>query len=158
MELHGIQCAVGTLIAVRMYEKIRQMTPDREKALEHVRQFDLDAWDKKLRKFLGNGADCMIVLEEKEHKYSVTKHRERLEVILQNWEKLIGIMDEELPSSRKIEGILEQIGAPKFMEDIGLSSTILPDTFRATRDIRDKYVLSRLAWDLGVTDELTRGF
>ena len=27
-------------------------------------------------------------------------------------------------------------------------------SFRATKDIRDKYVLSRLAWDLGVLDEL----
>ena len=27
-------------------------------------------------------------------------------------------------------------------------------TFRATKDIRDKYVLSRLAWDLGVLEEL----
>ena len=30
-------------------------------------------------------------------------------------------------------------------------------TFRATKDIRDKYVLSRLAWDLGVLDEMCEG-
>ena len=30
----------------------------------------------------------------------------------------------------------------------------LPMTFRATKDLRDKYVLSRLCWDLGVPDEL----
>ena len=34
------------------------------------------------------------------------------------------------------------------------SKEILPFTFGATRDIRDKYVLSRLAFDLGVTDIL----
>lgn len=28
------------------------------------------------------------------------------------------------------------------------------ETFKATKDIRDKYVLSRLAWDQGVLDEL----
>ena len=26
--------------------------------------------------------------------------------------------------------------------------------FRATKDIRDKYVLSRLLWDLGILDEM----
>jgi hypothetical protein len=31
---------------------------------------------------------------------------------------------------------------------------MLPVIFRATKDIRDKYVLSRLAWDLGVLDEI----
>jgi hypothetical protein len=35
-----------------------------------------------------------------------------------------------------------------------LTSEDAKTTFKATEDIRDKYVLSRLAWDLGVTEEL----
>jgi hypothetical protein len=34
--------------------------------------------------------------------------------------------------------------------EAGLESMI----FRATKDIRDKYVLSRLLWDLGILDEM----
>jgi hypothetical protein len=30
-------------------------------------------------------------------------------------------------------------------------------TFKATKDIRDKYILSRLAFDLGTLDELADG-
>ena len=40
------------------------------------------------------------------------------------------------------------------MEEIGISSEILPMTFKASKDIRDKYVLSRLTWDLGIIDEI----
>jgi len=40
---------------------------------------------------------------------------------------------------------------------LGVDPVTLPETFRATKDIRDKYVLSRLAWDLGVLDELVVG-
>jgi len=31
---------------------------------------------------------------------------------------------------------------------------ILPKTFKSAKDIRDKYVLPRLCWDLGIIDEI----
>ena len=37
---------------------------------------------------------------------------------------------------------------------IGVPDTELSMIFRCTKDIRDKYVLSRLAWDLGILEEL----
>ena len=54
------------------------------------------------------------------------------------------------------EKILDDIEAPKTPEEIGLGDTSLELTFKATKDIRDKYVLSRLAWDLGVIEELCK--
>ena len=36
----------------------------------------------------------------------------------------------------------------------GIFPDSLPVTFKATKDIRDKYVLSRLAFDLGVLEEM----
>ena len=50
--------------------------------------------------------------------------------------------------------MLQHIGAPCTPEEIGMDPASLPVIFRATKDIRDKYVLSRLAWDLGVEEEL----
>ena len=35
-----------------------------------------------------------------------------------------------------------------------MDKSILPMTLMATKDIRDKYILSRLLWDLGVLDEV----
>ena len=49
---------------------------------------------------------------------------------------------------------MDTIEAPRTMKEIGLDEEILPLSFKATKDIRDKYVLSRLAWDLGIIDEL----
>ena len=40
VELHGIQCAVGTRIAAGLYEKLQNLVPNREKALEHAARFD----------------------------------------------------------------------------------------------------------------------
>jgi len=151
-ELHGIQCAVGTLLAVQGYEKLLKLTPDRGQALRAAAAFDYEAWSGALRRFLGRAAESMIALEAKEGKYNLEAHAERLERILEHWEEIRRIVREELPSSASLEALYDSLGMPKTPEDIGQDSGLLPLTFRATRDIRDKYVLSRLCWDLGVTD------
>ena len=49
---------------------------------------------------------------------------------------------------------MDIIGISQDPKSIGVDSECLKLTFKATKDIRDKYVLSRLAWDIGVLDEL----
>lgn len=154
MDLHGIQCAIGTLIAAGLYQKIKAITPDREKALTYAASFDYTAWQQTLRQLLGKGAESMIALEAKEGKYNAAAHTERLEVILANWEDILRIIDEEIPSLQTLNALMDTIDAPKTLATIGIDETLLPTIFRATKDIRDKYVLSRLAWDLGIEKEL----
>lgn len=154
IELHGIQCAIGTVIAVGLYHKLKEMTPDREKALSYVAAFDYSKWAEELRLLLGKGAESMIALEQKEQKYHKEHHKERLEIILSHWEEILEILSEELPCEEELCTLLQTIGAPITLEEAGLDASILPTAFKATKDIRDKYVLSRLAWDLGVLDEL----
>ena len=156
MDLHGVQCAIGTKIATQLYEKVRNTKPDRAKALAYAKAFDYEAWSKTLRGFLGRGADSMIALEAKEGKYDAEKHALRLEWILENWDALCRIMDEELPSFDRICQLLQTIDAPDSLQDIGIDDGLIPTIFACTKDIRDKYVLSRLCWDLGILDEITR--
>ena len=147
--LHGIQCAIGTRLAIERYERLKQTVPDKERALQHAAAFDFDVWSGTLRDFIGVGAEQMIAQEAKEHKYDRERHAKRLDVILEHWSELLEIMN-TLPSEAEIVSILDRIGAPKTVEEIGISEEIVPLTFEATKDIRDKYVLSRLYWDLGM--------
>ncbi len=149
VDLHGIQCANATLIALKLYEQIRSIIPNKEKALNYANSFDFAAWSDELRRFLGKGAEAMIAQEAKEGKYDLKKHMARLETILQNWDQLLMIMQEELPERAELERLLEKLEL-SFNDE----QALLPMTFKATKDIRDKYVLSRLAWDLGIIDEL----
>lgn len=153
-DFHGIQCAVGTLITAKMYEKLKGVTPDREKALAYARSFDFDKWSGELRSFLGRSAESMIALEAKEGKYDTEKHAKRLDAIISNWDGIMRIIDEEMPSSADIENLLDTIDAPKTVSDIGIDEAVVPMTFKASKDIRDKYVLPRLFWDLGILDEI----
>ena len=150
VELHGIQCGVATLLMVKKYEKLITITPDRQKALDYVDAFDYEKWSVTLREFLGKAAESMIALEEKEQKYNKENHKQRLDCIVRCWDEIVQIIKEELPPSEELEKLFERIGAPKTLQEIGIEEAIMPLTFEATKDIRDKYVLSRLCWDLGV--------
>ena len=154
MDLHGIQCAIGTRIAASMYEKLQTITPDREKALAHAAAFDYDAHQRLLRQLLGKGAESMIALEATEGKYDLVAHAARLEIILEHWDEILAIISQEIPPMQTLDLILDTIAAPKTLPEIGTHESLLPNIFRATKDIRDKYVLSRLAWDLGIEEEL----
>jgi len=156
VESHGIQCAVGTLYASRLYEKVKKIVPCKEKALRSAECFDYAAWADTLQTFIGKGADSMIALEKRERKYDISSHKIRLETILEHWEDILQIICDEIPPSEEIEKTLMTIDAPKTLKDIGIKEDLFPIIFKATKDIRDKYVLSRLAWDLGILDEILR--
>lgn len=147
-DLHGIQCAVATLLCARLYEKLLTITPDKNKALSHAKAFDYNEHKKIMKKFLGKSANAMFEIERKEKKYCKRKHKKRLDIILDKWEKIIEIIKSEIPTAKEIEQILDKIGAPKTVKDLGIELDSYT-AFTLTKDIRDKYVLSRLLWDLG---------
>ena len=151
---HGIQCALGTLYALRIYEQVKKYTPDVALAEQKVSAFDHPSYNRFLKDFLGRSAESMLALEEKEGKYDPVKHHSRIAYIAEHWQELVQIMEQELPAAAELERLLKAIGAPCSVEEIGLSADILRPTFEATKDIRDKYVLSRLCWDLGILNEI----
>ncbi len=154
IDLHGIQCAMGTLKAAKLYEAVRHVTPDPEKANAYVEGFSWEDWKQQLKAFLGNGADAMIALEEKEQKYNKAAHPARFQIIRENWDAILKIVEEEIPSYAVLDKLMDTIGISKDLNTIGVDSECAKMTFKSTKDIRDKYVLSRLTWDLGILDDL----
>lgn len=88
----------------------------------------------------------------KKQKYSIDKHKDRLKKIIESWNEIIEIINEEVPSGKEIEKILDSIGTPKSCDEIEIDKETCQMTFKTSKDIRDKYVLSRLYWDLGIID------
>jgi len=154
VDLHGIQCAMATVKAVELYEKVMELTPDWEKAHAYVQAFDQENWNTQLRAFLGSSAETMIALEQKEGKYRKDTHEARFRLIENNWAAILQILKEELPGKEALCKLVDAVGISRDLSAIGVDSETAKMTLRATKDIRDKYVLSRLAWDLGILEEL----
>ena len=154
VDLHGIQCAMATMKAVELYEQVMAIQPDYAKAKAYVDAFQLEDWNSRLREFLGSSAEAMIELEEKEGKYRKDTHAARFALIEENWENILTILRQELPAKEELCKLLDTVGISRDLMTIGVDRELAKETFRATKDIRDKYVLSRLAWDLGILEEL----
>ncbi len=152
-DLHGIQCGAATIEALKLYEQLRDVTPDRQKALFFAEKFSYEAWKKELRDYLGNGAEAMIENEAREGKYDKAAHAARLEVILAHWDEIQEIIG-SLPRVDDLTTRLGAIGMPTSFAEIGFSKDDLQKSILMSRDIRDKYIGSRLMWDLGISENL----
>lgn len=151
-ELHGIQCGIATLYSLKVYDYIKCVKPVSEKALTYAEQFDFEEWSKKLFEFIGPAAEAMISGEKKEGKYDIQKHAVRLEKIIASWGKILDIIN-TLPSYDEILSMMKMMGAPVSANEFGYTDDQIRTTFTMTKDIRDKYIASRLLWDLGLLDD-----
>ena len=99
-DLHGIQVGIGTVLALKIYEQLKSIKPNKEKALKHVEQFSLEEHQSFLRQFLGKGAESLILLEKKEGKYDKKKHKNRLAYI-RAWDDILEVIRQECRIMRK---------------------------------------------------------
>lgn len=153
-DLHGIQCGVGTLYALKGYEKLRALTPDAAAAAAAFASFDFAAWNEVLQAQLGSAAAQMIANAAGSARYNAARHAQRLNNIVSHWGEICAVIDRELPSYGTLLALLRRIGAPTAPADFGLDNACAPTVFKMTRDVRDKYILSTLAFDLGVLDRI----
>lgn len=151
--LHGVQCGVGTVLALRGYERLVQLAPDKEKATAAFAAFDRDRWFGQIREYLGGAAQAILQTAPASDRYNAQKHAERLDHIVARWDDILQVVREELPSSKEIEKLLNTIGAPVSSADFGVPVNENALTFMMTKDIRDKYILSTLLFDMGELEE-----
>lgn len=152
-DLHGIQVGVGTLLAARLYDWLRGLSPDREQAEEHMRRFSQEKWEEQMPELFGTAAGEIIAVEHQLKKNEPDKHAKRLEQILNHWPEILQIIEEEVPSYDDIYSLMQKAQMPMFPADLGIEKAQVRQAFLGTREIRDKYVLSSLLWDLGLLED-----
>jgi glycerol-1-phosphate dehydrogenase [NAD(P)+] len=156
-DLHGIQVGVGTRLALGLYAQIRHRTPSREAAEAAYARFDHAAWEAEIRRVFGKAADSILAVEEKAQQNAPEGHARRLDAILAHWPQMQAAMEEELPTLEALDKLMRGVGMPMTPADLGLPAQDVRDAFVHSRDLRDKYMLSSLIWDLGWMDTVTLG-
>lgn len=158
MALHGEQVGVGTLLTLRVYDRLRGLTPSRAVAEKAMRTFAPAAWEQRVRRVFGGAAQTLIDCENTQwHKNDPAGHAHRLARILTHWDAIQDIIREELPATADIEALMRQVGMPVTPAELGVSEADVRDAFVCSRDIRDKYLTSSLLWDLGLLDHFPIG-
>lgn len=149
-DLHGIQVGCGTVLTLKLYEKIRKIQPSREKAEAFIEAFDTKAWEAQMRDIFGSAAEAIIGKEKSEyHKNDPEGHAKRVAAIIANWPEILRAIDEELPPAEELLRLARMLGMPITPEELGIPGEDVRKAFIGSREIRDKYIASSLLWDLG---------
>lgn len=157
-DLHGIQVGVGSYLTFKLYEQIKKLTPDREKALDWMKRFDTAKWEEETRRAFGSVAPNIIAAAQKDKRNDPERHAKRVDLIVNNWDKILQIIDEELPSFDRIMEIMTVSGMPIRPAELNVSDDDVRLALCASRDIRDKYLSSTMLWDLGLLYEMAEHF
>ena len=152
-DLHGIYVGIGTLIELRLMEKLLSYKPDRERVLQAAASFDPETWKNRLFRLFGDTAEGFVALAEKTGNNTFEARMARFDAIEKNWEAVCEVMKQTVEAGRMLEPVMERLGMPRHPKDVGFSGEEVRETFIVTRDVRDKYLLSSLIWDLGLMDE-----
>ena len=148
-DLHGVQCAIGTVKTLKGYERLKELL----KAGFTPEPFNKEAWLKELKDYMGDAGTEMLKNARTCSLYNEEKQAARQKAIREHKDEILAAID-TLPRARDIEALLKSLGAPASPPDIGIPESETAVCFKATKDIRDKYILSSLAFDLGCLDEI----
>ncbi len=152
-ELHGIQVGVGTLISMRILQKLRELPIDFAAAEDVATRLDNALWEKRLYDYFGDVAARLIQIAKEDGRNDSAKHKQRLRATQAHWKKICDIIAEELPDYGNIHRSMQDLGMPLLPTDIGQSVENSWTALQCTRDMRDKYLTSTLLWDLGLLYE-----
>jgi glycerol-1-phosphate dehydrogenase [NAD(P)+] len=150
--LHGIQCGVGTCLALKEYEKIKNITPDKNLALASFEKYDIAKTKKIISEHLGKSGNEIVEKLETSDLFNREKHKEHLKNILTHWDKILEIISEELPCRNELILLMNKLKAPTKSSYFGIPDSENHQTFLITKYIRDKYILSTLYKELGLSD------
>lgn len=148
-ELHGIQVGVGTILTLRVLEWMRCQTPAREHAEKAYAAFSQESWLVEIQRIFGKAAPAILKGEEAWEKNAPEAHRGRLDRLLAHWDKILSIMEEELPDKEVLLAQMNHLQMPTTPEDLGISPKDVVDAWIGSREIRPKYLCSSICWDLG---------
>ncbi len=156
-DLHGIQVGVGTYLTLLIFDSLAEAEPDWVLAQNHMKTFDEYAWEQQMREIFSKAADTVIQGEkEKYHKNDMENLVRRLHAIQQHWPEILEAARQELPASEDLLALMRRLRMPALPQDLGLSPQDVSKALIGSRDIRDKYLISSLLWDLGKLDDCAK--
>ncbi len=151
---HGAQVGVGTVLVLKSVEELLAGKVDFEAARAHARAYDEKKWEEEIRGAYGPAAEGVIELEKTAGKNDPAKVLQRIDAMEAHWEEICGLL-KALPSSEYVEGLLRDLQSPALPGDIDVDRKMLKNTFLYCKEVRARYTIWQLLWDLGVLDEIS---
>ncbi len=151
---HGTQVSVGTVLVLKLVEALRNTKVDFDAARAAAKAYDQAAWEESIRAAYGPAAQGVIDMEAKAKKNETTARLARIDAMEANWSELLGLL-EALPSSETVIELLKSLESPYLPEQIDVDVEMLRNTFLYCKEVRARYTILQMIWDLGLLETLS---
>lgn len=152
--LHGAQVGVATLVTATLYQHLGRIKPshaDIDAALERLLPFD--AYAERLSSLPAELRPAVEVESRKKYP-SPELLRARLTQVVDGWDALWQDLSSWVQTPDVLRQVLTAAGAPTSAKMLGIPELELREAYRIARDIRSRYSILDLAWELGRLDDL----
>mgnify|MGYP000655500191 CR=1 FL=1 len=96
----------------------------------------------------------MIQLEKETRKNAPENRLARLSATERHWPEILKLID-GLPPVETIEKMLSELDAPINPVQVGVDSAMVAEGVLSAKELRDRYTLYQLLWDLGLLDDMS---
>ena len=151
---HGTQVGVGTVLILKLVEALCKTNVNFEAARAAARAYDQTTWEEKIRKAYGPAAQGVIDMEAKAQKNEINAHLQRIDSMEKNWAEITALL-ETLPASETVMELLKSLGASYLPEQIEVDEEMLRNTFLYCKEVRARYTILQMIWDLGLLEQLS---
>lgn len=149
--LHGTKVGVGMIIVTQMYHMLAKEPVDFAKAGEKER--NQAEWEQKIRKSYLDAAEGILQLEQECGKNNIDRRNNRLQVIEKQWKEITDTIEKQLPATEQMIALLKSLDAPYCPDQIGLPLAMVKEGVQVAKEVRDRYTLLQVLWDLGLEEE-----
>ena len=151
---HGTQVSVGTVLALKLAEALREREVDFARARRAAMSYDRKAWEEKMEEVYGPAAQGILDLERKAGKNDTEGRLKRIDAMEEKWGEIRELL-EGLPPSGHVAELLTSLEAPSRPEEIGIDEELLRNTLLYCKEVRPRYTILQLLWDLDILEELS---
>ena len=162
--LHGIKVGIGLITVLKLYHQLAEekidfcalkaeaekLTSGEETAAGSLH--DKTYWEQEVRREYRDAAEGILKLEERAGKNNEAERLRRLAVMEANWPEICRIIREGLPSVEEAEQLLLSADAPVNPEQIGLSRNLVTAAVRLAKEVRDRFTVLQILWDMNLSD------
>jgi glycerol-1-phosphate dehydrogenase [NAD(P)+] len=151
--LHGTKVGIGTIAVLKAYELLFQHEVDFDQAERNAFDYSPEKWETEMKAAYLEASDAVISLEKEIGKNKHENVVSRIKSVESNWDYIQKVVN-SLPSADSIRNLLLSIGAPADPMAVGIDKITFLNSFSVAKELRNRYGLLQLLFDLGLTQEI----
>ena len=155
---HGTKVGLATPGVLAMWKKLAQDGIDFAACRERIKNFDSAAWEALVKDRFEGAAAGVLALEKKTGKNNIEKALKRIDLIEETWPDIKAVIEQELPQPEEVSAILKSVEAPYCPEQIDIDEAMAKDSVILAKEVRVRYGLLQLLWDLGLLEDYSTVF